>query len=303
LIAGATAPFGDPRGHHGAPMEGWFWRFTWPDGRAAAVLCGLCGDWALVGVATRDARGRRRWDGRILDGAGAAGTGVWAGGADGVFAAQPERLLLDLGGRARVEARLGAPVRWPRRAWGGLGPVGWLPGLGQYWHPHVLRAAAEGVLAGWDLAGAASYAERNWGAGFPSRWWWGEAHDFAGDDVTVAFAGGPAVGAVEATAVVVRVAGRLVRVGEPLLAPVRALTAPGSWLLSGRGPRHRVEIEAAADPADAHVLDVPVPGEHRTVPWSHQHLAGRLRLHVTRRGRTVYAGETALAGLELGRAP
>jgi tocopherol cyclase len=291
-----TLPFGDPRRHHGAPMEGWFWRFTWPDGRVAVVLCGLCGDWALVGLATRDATGARAWTSRILDGVAASGTALRAGAA---FAADPECLRLDLGPEARVAAELREGERWPYRRWGGIGPAGWLPGLAQYWHPHVLRARAAGTVAGWDLAGATAYAERNWGRGFPSRWWWGEAHDFGGDPVTVAFAGGPALGRLEATALVVAVDGRVVRRGEPLLAPVRAEVAPGSWRLRARG----VEVEAAADPQDAHVLDVPVPGEHRTVPWSHQHLAGRLRVRVSRRGRTVYEGESVLAGLELGRAP
>jgi hypothetical protein len=46
-----------------------------------------------------------------------------------------------------------------------------------------------------------------------------------------------------------------------------------------------------------------VPAERRVVPWSHQHLAGRLRVRVKRRGAVVYEGESALAGLELGRAP
>jgi hypothetical protein len=121
--------------------------------------------------------------------------------------------------------------------------------------------------------------------------------------VTVAFAGGPALGPIRATAVVVAVDGTLVRLGEPVVAPVQADVAPGRWLLRGRSPLHRVEVEAGADPRAAHVLDVPVPHERRTLPWSHQHLAGSLRVRLTRRGRVLYAGESALAGLELGRAP
>ena len=39
-------------------------------------------------------------------------------------------------------------------------------------------------------AASGAYAEKNWGGGFPDRWWWGQAHDF-GDDVSVAFACGP----------------------------------------------------------------------------------------------------------------
>jgi hypothetical protein len=284
-------------------MDGSYWRFTWPDGRVAVVLCGLCGDWALVGVATCEAGGASSWTSRILDGAAASGTGVRAGGA--AFAAEPERLRVALDPGCRVDAQLRAPLRWPHRVWGGLGPAGWLPGLDQYWHPHVLRAGAEGTVAAggarWDLAGATAYAEKNWGEGFPSRWWWGEAHDFGGDPVTVAFAGGPALGSLEATAAVVRVDGRLVRLGEPLVAPVDAAIGPGSWRLRGRSARHRIEIEGTADPAYAQAMDVPVPGEHRAVPWSHQHLAGRLRVRVERRGRLLYEGESTQAGLEQGR--
>ena len=68
--------------------------------------------------------------------------------------------------------------------------------------------------------------------------------------------------------------------------------APGRWVLRGRSLRYRVEIEAAGDPAAAHILDVPVPAERRTVPWSHQHLAGRLHVRVTRHGRLMYEGES-----------
>jgi hypothetical protein len=285
-------------------MDGSYWRFTWPDGRVAVVLCGVCGDWALAGVATLDGRAADIWRSRILDGVQRDGTAIRAGAT---WASEPERVRVDLAEDCRIEAQLREVQRWPVRAWGGIGPAGWAPGLHQYWHPHVLRARAEGIVAvggrRWDLAGATAYAEKNWGDGFPERWWWGEAHDFAGDPVTVAFAGGPALGRLEATAVVVAVDGDLVRFGEPLVAPVHAEIAPGSWRLAGRSARHRVEIEAEADPALAHVMDVPVPGEHRAVPWSHQHLAGRVRVRLSRRGATVYEGVSELAGLEQGRAP
>jgi hypothetical protein len=277
-------------------LDGWFWRFTWPDGRAAIVLCGVCPGWALAGLATHPGG---RWESRILDGPQADDAGVRIGSA---FAGDATRLRVDLGDDARVHADLIDPVRWPR-PWNGTGPGGHLPGLRQYWRPLVLRARAEGTVAGWDLDGATAYVERNWGNGFPPIWWWGEAHDFDGEPVTIAFAGGPAIGPLKATAVVAHVGGRLVRFGEPVLAAVRAEVAPGRWVLRGRSARHRIEVEAAADPGAAHILDVPVPAERRTLPWSHQHLAGRLRVRLTRRGRVLFAGESALAGLELGRAP
>jgi tocopherol cyclase len=262
------------------------------------VLCGVCPGWALAGVATQPGG----WQPAILDGPVADARGVRVGAA---FAGDAERLRLAIPG-ARVRADLRDAVPWPR-PWHGTGPAGWTPFLRQYWRPLVLRARAEGFVELdelWSLEDATAYVERNWGDGFPPLWWWGEAHDFGGDPVTVAFAGGPAIGPVRATAVVVHVGGRLVRLGEPLLAPVRADVAPGRWVLQGRSPTGvRVEVEAAGEPGAEHVLDVPVPAERRTVPWSHQHLAGRLRVRVTRRGRPVYAGESELAGLELGRAP
>jgi hypothetical protein len=265
-------------------LSGWYWRFTWPDGHAAVVLCGVCPGWALVGVAKQPGD----WRPAILDDPDADTRGVRIGNA---FAGDAEHVRLD-----GVEAHLHDVVPWPR-AWHGTGPFGHLPFLRQYWRPLVLRARAEGTVDGWDLDGATAYVERNWGPGFPPVWWWGEAHDFGGDPVTVAFAGGPALGRLRATAVVVHVGDTLVRRGEPVLAGVRAEVSPGRWVLRGRG----VEVEAEADPKAAHVLDVPVPSERRTEPWSDQHLAGRLRVRVQRRGRLLYEGESTLAGLEQGR--
>jgi hypothetical protein len=42
---------------------------------------------------------------------------------------------------------------------------------------------------------------------------------------------------------------------------------------------------------------VPLPAERRAVE---HHLAGAMSVRVSRRGRTVFAGESALAGLERG---
>jgi tocopherol cyclase len=275
----------------GATLSGWFWRFTWPDGRAAIVLCGVCPGWALTGVARQPGE----WQPAILDGPLADDSGVRIGAA---FAGDAHHVRL-----AGVDARLYDVVGWPR-PWHGTGPFSHVPFLRQYWRPLVLRARADGFVGDWSLDGATAYVERNWGNGFPPIWWWGEAHDFGGDPVTVAFAGGPALGPLRATAVVVHVGGRLIRLGEPVLAGVRADVEHGRWVLRGRSlVGTRVEIEASADPAAAHILDVPVPHERRVVPWSHQHLAGRLHVRVTTRGRLVYEGESSLAGLELGRAP
>jgi hypothetical protein len=306
---GADGPYGDPRRGHGVTMEGYFWRFTDPaSGRVVVALCGVCrspaGPWAAVALA-----GHPQGFLREADVAPAAvdrtALGVRAG--SDAFRAGPDEVAVDLGPDACLRARLTDVAGWPRRALGGSGAAHLIPGLGQYWHPHVLGGRAEGravlggeeiQLSGWDV-----YAEKNWGAAFPDRWWWGQAQGFERRDVCVAFAGGPvAVGPArfEATAVAVRVGREVVRLGDPLLSPVRARVGDGRWSLAGRGPRSGVEIEAEAPPATAHILPVPLPAERRSIPGALEHLAGRLRLVVRRRGRVVFAGESVLAGLEDG---
>ena len=59
------------------------------------------------------------------------------------------------------------------------------------------------VPPGWTGLGSVEFGRRSMGfhrrdavcrtqlgAGFPLRWWWGQAHDFGGADVSVAFSGG-----------------------------------------------------------------------------------------------------------------
>jgi len=288
-------------------MEGYFWRFTQAAaGRVAIVMCGVNRSrdgerWAFVGLATHP-EGFFRWAAVQDAHADAAGYGVRAGAA---FSAGPDHVHLDLGPDCRLESALAAPVAWPRRAFGALGGAHALPGLSQYWHPHVFAADVRGsVIAGpaaYRLDGAGAYAEKNWGGGFPDRWWWGQAHDF-GAPVSVAFAGGP-VGLgrarLDATSAIVRLDGTVLRCRPPAAVELGA----GSWRLRARAGAHRVELEGAADPATARALTVPVPAERRAVDRSQHHLAGALQLRVTRRGRVVFAGESALAGLERGGGP
>jgi tocopherol cyclase len=139
---------------------------------------GVCRGGGVGGVAGRPGGG---WRSTFLDAPVADAGGVRIGSA---FSGEAERLRVAIPG-ARVHADLREAVRWPR-TWPGTGPAGLLPGMRQYWLPHVLRAQAEGFVEvdeRWALEGATAYAERNWGNGFPPVWWWGEAHDFGGDDV------------------------------------------------------------------------------------------------------------------------
>ena len=305
---GADLPWGDPLAPHGVAMEGWFWRITDPaGGRAAIVLCGSCrgpaGDWSLVGLAAAPYGIVRSAicppaviaaDGRTLSVPGA----LEAGGGS---------LRVTLGDDARLEARFAAPDEWPRRALGALGLGHPVPALGQYWHPYVLGARVDGELhledTIWAFDAARGYAEKNWGHGFPRRWWWGQASGVGGDDdACVAFAGGDLrfgpVG-VAPTAVVVKTNGDLLRLGPPF-ARVTADAAQGAWNLRARSPRHLVEIEGDANGSRAHRLPVPVPAERRLVDGPAQHFTGRLRVTVRRGRRTVFRGESGLAALEYG---
>jgi hypothetical protein len=307
---GADPPFADPRRSHGVAMEGYFWRLT--DARAGRAIIALCGvnrdrlgrTWAIAGLASHPGGFVRHAVVPVAE-AAPRGLGVRAGEA---FDGGPSHLHVDLGADARLSVRLDDVPGWGRKAYGGLGLGHAIPGLGQYWHPHGLGGRATGwaVLGGERVAleGATVYAEKNWSAtGFPTDWWWGHASAFPDADACVAFAGGDVrVGpaGLTATAIVVRLEQRLIRLGNPLTSPVRAEIADGSWRLRGRGTRCSVELEGWAPMSDAHVLAVPLPAERRSVPGSLQHLDGRVRVTLRRGGRLLFTGESGLAGLEHG---
>jgi hypothetical protein len=297
---GADPPFGDPRRAHGVRFEGYYWRFTdAAAGRVVVVLCGVCrdaaGTWAVVALAAHPEGLVRS---RLVPVARAdpGGLGVEA---EGVLRGSADGLHVDLGPDTRLDLSLRARQPWPRRAFGGIGAPQIVPGLPQYWHPHLLGARVEGEarLGGTtvDLSGATAYAEKNWGPSFTEHWWWGQAQGFPGADACVAFAGGRiALGAP--TSVVVALEGRVLRLAPPFARMTAAVGAAG-WRVRARSARHEVEVEGEAAGAAA-VLPVPVPGRREVTDRSHQYLAGRLHVVVRRGRRTVFAGESVLAGLE-----
>ena len=305
---GADLPWDDPVAPHGVAMEGWFWRITdAARGRAAIVLCGVCrgpaGRWTLVGLAGAP-DGGVLWEVCAPAAIGADGRTVRT--PDGAIHADEHGLRVDLGTDARLDARFcfSAPAARARR---GLGLGHLVPGLGQYWHPHLLGARVDGELrlgdARWSFAGARGYAEKNWGGGFPQRWWWGQASGIGpDDDACVAFAGGDVrVGAVSLapTAIVVRAGDEALRLGPPF-ARIRSDVADGSWRIDARSARHAVSIEADADGSIPHRLPVPVPAERRVAGGPAQHFTGRLRLTLRTGRRLTFDGESQLAALECG---
>ncbi|MFC5337905.1 tocopherol cyclase family protein [Leucobacter denitrificans] len=157
----------------------------------------------------------------------------------------------------------------------------------------------------WQFHEAQVYAEKNWGReGFPESWWWGQAQGFAEPAACLAFAGGVVTTGrmrVEVTALVVRLSdGQVIRLGNPVVSPVRTRTGDEHWRLSGRGFGWRIEVSATAPLDQAFVLPVPLPSEHRNVPGDLEHLVGDLEVTVHRHGRRVWSGRTSLAALEHG---
>lgn len=306
---GADLPWGDPLAPHGVAMEGWFWRITDPaGGRAAIVLCGTCtgpaGPWTLVGLAA-DPDGVVR--SAICPPARVSDDGRTISVPGGVLEADAGFLRVALAGDARLEARFTSPAPWPRRALGGLGLGHPVPALGQYWHPHVLSGRVDGELeldgTTWSFDDARLYAEKNWGRGFPRRWWWGQASGIGDDDdACVAFAGGDVhIGRLKLapTAAVVKTGSGLLRLGPPF-AHVTADVSDGAWRISARSARHQVDLMGDANGSRAHRLPVPVPAERRLVDGPAQHFTGHLGVVVRRGRRTLFRGESELAALEHG---
>jgi hypothetical protein len=305
--SGADLPFGDPALAHGSAMEGYYWRIVDASaGSVIVVLCGVCqgpeGPWATVAVAAHPGGFVRH---AVI--APAAGLrGCFGVRAAGTLQGSAEGLHARLGADTWIELRARSPVLWPRPVFGALGPAQAVPGLGQYWHPVVLAAGVEGqaCIGGVPvcLDGATAYVEKNWGPRFAGHWWWGHADVFPRDDVMVAFAGGRLALAgrvVPPTAVVVRLGGQVLRFAPPL-ARVQVKATDRTWALRARSPRHRVEIEGGAGGASPHLLPVPDVASGRVHMRSRQYLAGRMRLRVSRGRRTVFEGESPLAGLERG---
>lgn len=310
---GADLPFGDPTRAHGVDMEGYFWRFTdVGSGRVLIALIGVNrsprGPWATIGVATSPGDGvPARLVTHALDGAWADPDAVGAR-SDDAFVGDDRRLRVDVPG-AHLDLVISEPWRWPHRAFGGSSVFQTVPGLNQYWHPWLLGGTASGSVEvdgdRWQLTGAQVYGEKNWGrGGFPESWWWGQAQGFADANACVAFAGGEVYAGplrTEVTGLVVRLpGGRVVRLGNPGTSPVRARVADDTWTLRGRGGGWFIEVDAHAPLAQAHVLPVPLPAEHRNTPGALEHLSGELAVTVRRHGSLVWQGSSRLAGLEHG---
>ena len=286
---GADLPFGDPRRAHGTRFEGYYWRLT--DSRPAAwrSCCAAC-------AAMRRGRGRS-WryasDGVVrsriepLAEVSFGGLGVRAGAT---LSASAERLRVDLGPTrgSSCASRNGGVAAGP---FGGIGPAQIVPGLPQYWHPHLLggRVVGSGLgrrdrLRGEEL-GAALHRALVVGPGAGVR----------GADACVAFAGGRVLGGAP-TSVVVRVEDRRAALAPPFAALTTAVGAAG-WRVRARSPRWTVELEGAAAGSPA-VLPVPVPGSGVSRTARSSTWRGRCACACGAGGGLWWRGASRVAGLE-----
>ena len=307
---GADVPFGNPLPDHGTEMEGWFWRVSdQASGRSLIALCSINrhdgGDWSTTAVAVHPGL---TVNAAALSAARAQESPfcVTAGDEADRFTVDTDRVRFELGD-LKLSMEFTDQVRWPK-AFGGGGIFSAIPFLNQYWHPYYLGGRASGTVEyggqNWTFDGAKLYAERNWGAGFPLRWWWGQAHDFGDDDVCVAFSGGLlSLGPIarDVNGIVVRIGSKVIRMTPPVL--VRSRVGDNQWFLRGRSPRYEIVLEGDGRHLPPHVLPVPLPAERRNIDTDFEHLGGRLRCTVRERGRLLFDGTSELAGLEVGSRP
>ena len=307
---GADVPYGNPLPSHDTEMEGWFWRVTdEAAGRALIALCSVnrqpAGDWSTAAVGVHPGLVVRSG---ALDNALAIRSpfSVSAGDDSGNFTVSTDRVRFELGD-LRLNMEITDRFAWPK-AFGGGGVFSAIPFLNQYWHPYCLGGRASGTVEygaeSWSFDGAKVYAERNWGKGFPLRWWWGQAHDFGADDVCVAFSGGLlSLGPIarDVNGIVVRVGKKVIRMTPPVL--VRSEVGDNQWVIRGKSRRYEIELEGDGRHLPPHVLPVPLPAQRRNIDTDFEHLGGRLHCTVRESGRLLFKGTSELAALEVGTRP
>ena len=288
---GADLPFGDPRGHHGVAMEGYFWRLT-------DVRC-RDGDRRVHRREPRRATarsGRRSGSPRIpealvrtaVEPRAEADPRRLAVRAGDRLVADEDGVDVDLGPDARLRrallrARRVAAARARRRRTRPPRPrprAVLAPAPARRARRTGRRSSASGASR-WTARGRTRRRTGRRPRGFPSEWWWGQAQGSAARTCRVAFAGG--------------------RLPDPAPARSSCGSATSSCTRSPAGAapvprRRRIVAPAGADRARRRHrrgrsrtgrrirLPVPVPGERRAEPGvCAMHLAGRL--HVRRAAR------------------
>ncbi|KAL6775750.1 TCY1 [Auxenochlorella protothecoides x Auxenochlorella symbiontica] len=200
-----------------------------------------------------------------------------------------------------------ASARWdfqitPRLGWGSpgqrqLSTAGWLAAV-PIFEPHWQVLMAHGSASGWiewggeryAFQGVPTYAEKNWGGGFPSRWCWVQCNSFDGHP-------GTSVTAVCARRGVRLVPGLEEDVGliglhaagdfhefVPNKGDIEWEVEPwGTWRIHGENAEHTALVEASCPLEAGTVLRAPT-ADLGLAPFCRDSFSGRVRVRMWRRG-------------------
>jgi len=205
--------------------------------------------------------------------------------------------------------------------WGNSGKkqvstAGWLAALPVF-EPHWQILMSYGLSSGWirwgkdlyEFKDAPSYAEKNWGEGFPLRWFWIQCNTFGGDGYTAITAGGgrrslpfSVVGDTEDVALIgIHHKGRFIEV-VPWNGEVTWSISPwGKWRMSGKSGNLAVELNATTDSLGT-LLRAPTTAEGLTTKCRDT-FDGHVSLKVWEDGKLFLDLTSETAALEVGGGP
>ena len=181
--------------------------------------------------------------------------------------------------------------------------------------PHWQILMSHGLSSGWikwgdelhEFKDAPSYSEKNWGEGFPKRWFWLQCNTFGDEECTSLTAGGGRrtlpflFGQDEDVALIgIHHAGRFIEI-VPWNGEVSWKVSPwGSWAVKGRSGRIRVKLEATTRSSGTVLRAPTVEG---LIPVCKDTFEGSLRMRVWEDGELIIDRKSETAALEVGGGP
>lgn len=196
----------------------------------------------------------------------------------------------------------------PRIGWGDEGErqratAGWLAALPVF-EPHWQVLMADGEATGWiewggeryEFEGAPTYAEKNWGGGFPSRWVWVQCNSFQGSPGTSVTAVGARRGLLQIPGIQEDVGmigihhqGVLYELNVRDSAVSWDVDPWGSWKFRGSNSRYETEVEAKCQAAGT-PLRAPT-AEQGLAPFCRDSFAGSVRIRLWKSGDKAKGAE------------
>ncbi|KAL6747380.1 tocopherol cyclase-domain-containing protein [Haematococcus lacustris] len=205
--------------------------------------------------------------------------------------------------------------------------AGWLSVLSVF-EPHWQVMMSHGLASGWlqwgdrryEFRDAPTYAEKNWGGGFPSKWHWLQCNTWDGQPgLAVTAVGarralllgaqGLGLGEEDVGLVGITWSGGFIEM-VPWTAELEWEVQPwGSWRMRAVSGEHEVELEAECSPDTGTVLRAPTIAAG-LAPFCKDTFQGKARLRVWLRGmrasgaaQPLIDASTTSAALEVGGGP